>query len=139
MLNRIGKPMTDEIELAENPKPKVFYDGECPMCQREIKHYQSMRGADNLEWIDITCDTERLQDYGIDYDTAMARFHVLDGKGQWQTGAYGFAELWKHLPALSGVARVVSKLRLLALIDRVYTIFASWRLKSRQQDAEGQQ
>ena len=110
-------------------KPTVFYDGGCPLCNREIKHYRRLRGADNLLWIDIAEDEAALMAYGLDKDIAMARFHVMDVKGAWQTGAYGFAELWSHLPAYRWLAFSLRKLKLLSLLDVVYSRFAAWRLR----------
>jgi len=59
----------------------------------------------------------------------MARFHVRDAAGHWQIGAFGFAELWSHLPGYRWLARTLRLLRLLPLLDRVYASFARWRLR----------
>jgi len=109
----------------------VFYDGACPLCKREIGHYQSMRGADRIEWVDITRDSVRLREHGLSLDQAMARFHVLQSDGAWQTGAYGFAALWQRLPALRWLALILQRLRLLPVADWLYTRFARHRLKRR--------
>jgi len=62
---------------------KVFYDGQCPLCRREIRHYQRMRGADEIHWIDVTDDDAEIHTYGLSLDRALARFHVLDTRGLW--------------------------------------------------------
>ena len=110
--------------------PTVFYDGQCPLCSREIAHYRGLRGADNLRWVDITRDHEALTEHGLDYETAMARFHVRDAAGIWQTGAWGFAELWSNLPAYRWLAYLLRTIRLLPLLDRVYVVFARRRRRS---------
>lgn len=112
-------------------KPVVFFDGECPMCRREIAHYRRLRGADRLNWIDVSHDDRALASYGLDRAAAMARFHVRDAAGDWQTGAYGFAELWSQLPAYGWLAWLVRRLHLLPLLDRGYAGFARWRLRRR--------
>ncbi len=109
--------------------PTVFYDGACPLCSREIAHYQRLRGAENLKWVDVARADNLQATYGLRRDGAMARFHVLDANGNWRTGAWGFAELWSHLPAYRWLARTLRALRLLPLLDRVYTRFARWRLR----------
>ncbi len=109
----------------------VFFDGACPLCRREIAHYRRRRGAEGLVWIDIAQEDARLADFGLVRATAMARFHVLDRNGQWQTGAWGFAELWSRLPAYRWLARLLRGLRLLPLLDCAYTAFARWRLQRR--------
>lgn len=112
-----------------DPAATVFYDGACPLCRREIAHYRRLRGADRLAWIDIAGVNAPLATYGLSREGAMARFHVLDAAGRWQTGAFGFAELWSHLPAYRWLASTLRSLRLLPLLDRVYVRFARWRLR----------
>lgn len=93
-----------------------------------------LRGAENIEWIDIARNRNRLKGYALDFDEAMARFHVLDTESNWQTGAHGFIEMWLHLPAYRWLALTLKKLRLVVFLDKAYTRFAAWRLR-RQCDA----
>ena len=109
--------------------PTVFYDGQCSLSSREIDHYRRLRGADSLQWVDITQDQNSLTAHGLKRDKAMARFHVRDSGGKWQTGAWGFAELWSHLPTYRWLACTLRAMRLLPLLDRAYTIFARWRVR----------
>lgn len=109
--------------------PLVLFDGACPMCSREVAHYRRVRGADQVQWLDVANHADALPIDGIDRATAMARFHVRDRDGQWQTGAYGFAELWSHLRGYRVLSRIVSTLHLLPMLDAAYTRFARWRLR----------
>ena len=119
---------------AQSSRLTVLFDGGCPLCAREIRHYQDLRGGESVNWVDITESPELEQEYGISYQTAMARFHVRDESGQWQTGAYGFVTLWKRFTMFRWAAILLEKLRLVGLADRVYGIFARRRLKSRCAD-----
>ena len=127
--------MTTESPAASGSRPTspraplVLFDGACPMCSREIAHYRRVRGADKLQWLDVANEPGALPIGGVDRDTAMARFHVRDVNGRWQTGAYGFAELWAHLRGYRLLSLAVRKLHLLPLIDAAYTRFARWRLR----------
>ena len=116
---------------APMPQATVFFDGECPMCRREIDHYRHLRGADRLLWVDITREETMLEAHGLRRENAMARFHVRDASGIWHIGAWGFVELWSHLPAYRWLARLVRKLQLVPVMDRIYNRFARWRLKRR--------
>jgi predicted DCC family thiol-disulfide oxidoreductase YuxK len=111
--------------------PVVFFDGGCPMCRREIAHYRKLRGANQLLWVDIVESNKALANYGLSYSEAMARFHVLDTEGRWQTGAAGFVELWSHLPTYRWLAQTIRMLRLLPVLDAAYTPFARWRMRGR--------
>jgi len=115
-------------EIDKSAAATVFYDGNCPLCRREINHYRRLSGAGQLQWVDITGESSALNAYQLDRQSAMARFHVLDRHGNWQTGAWGFAELWSHLPAYRWLSISLRKLRLLPLLDYFYRHFARWRL-----------
>ena len=125
----------DGHSSAEASQPVVLFDGACPMCSREIAHYRSVRGAETIEWIDIAAPNAPLPLDGVSLDAAMARFHVRDGARQWQTGAFGFVEMWSHLAGYRHVARALRATRLVGLLDRAYGRFAVWRLK--RQCADG--
>ena len=124
--------MSAPPDIAREPTGvKVWYDGACPLCSREIRHYRHLRGAERLDWMDISRADAPIPIEGIDRATAMARFHVRDANGAWHSGAFGFAELWSHLPVYRWLARLVRSLRILPLADRAYTLFAAWRLRRR--------
>ena len=120
------------IEASDWPAiPTVFFDGSCPLCRREIAHYRRSRYADRLAWIDLSSDQATLEVHGLSRQEAMERLHVLDAAGNWQTGAWAFAELWSHLPRYRLLASLLRHTGLLPPLDRVYNVFARWRLRRR--------
>ena len=131
--------MADNIEnAAADPAPQrplVLFDGSCPLCSREIRHYRRVRGADRIRWLDISAGDTPMPIDGIDRAAAMARFHVRDPVGRWHGGAHGFAELWSHLRGYRHLSRLLRTLGLVPLLDRLYTRFARWRLRHRCQSA----
>lgn len=108
-------------------KPVVFYDGQCPICSREINHYKHRSGAENIDWIDVANHPELVNPYGLDQTTAMARFHVLDAAGEWRVGAAGFVSLWSNLGGYRHLATLVRTLRLQGLLDWGYAQWLRWR------------
>ena len=122
------------LPVPESSPVTVLFDGGCPLCAREIRHYQKLNGSESVNWVDITQSPELDQEFGVSYQSAMARFHVRDKQGKWQTGAYGFVTLWKHLRAFRWAAVLLETFRLVAFTDWVYGIFARRRLKSRCAD-----
>jgi predicted DCC family thiol-disulfide oxidoreductase YuxK len=118
-------------------KPVVLYDGGCPLCRREIDYYRRLDRAGRLVWVDIARQGAELDRCGITPEQAMARFHVRDDRGRWQTGAWGFAELWSHLPYFSVLGRLLHRLQLVGPLDLAYRRFARWRLRQRQGCASG--
>ena len=79
------------------PELTVYYDGSCPLCQREIAFYRGLRGADGLLWMDVSAGLPVGE--GISCETAMRRFHVKDAQGRLFSGGAAFARLWRALPA----------------------------------------
>ena len=120
--------MTESLLIEKTPRLTIFYDGSCPLCRREVQHYQQFPEADELCWLDVS-----RQDISFSIDAtfrekAMARFHVRDAAGQWFYGAYAFAELWSCLPYYKWLASFVRGSRILPALDFLYTRFARWRL-----------
>jgi predicted DCC family thiol-disulfide oxidoreductase YuxK len=124
--------MQDQVhDQPTGRRPLVLFDGGCPMCRREIAHYMRLRGAQQIEWVDIAAAATDLAALGVDRAEAMARFHVRDRSGRWQTGAHAFVELWSHLPGYAVLARGLRSVRLVGLLERAYQPFARWRLARR--------
>ena len=135
----MNSPVTSAVpsgtDLIIRPLATVFFDGSCPMCSREIKHYRNIRGSERIQWIDIAQEEHRLAAFNLTQQTAMARFHVLDGQYRWHTGAWGFIRMWSHLSYYRWLARIVTGLRLTAAIDRLYGYFSRWRLRRHCKDS----
>lgn len=79
-----------------SPELTVYFDGSCPLCQREIALYRRQRGAERLAWHDVSDGAPTGP--GLSCTDAMRRFHVRDAQGRLHSGAAGFARLWRSLP-----------------------------------------
>lgn len=83
---------------ADSPALTVYYDGACPVCSREIAHFQRQPGAQACQWVDAaSCPPEALGP-GLQRAQALGRFHVRLPDGRLLDGAPGFAALWLALP-----------------------------------------
>ncbi len=109
----------------------VFFDGGCPLCRREIDHYRNLHARSEICWIDITEPEAPLEQFSVDREQAMRRFHVLDQEGRFHIGAHGFVTLWAQLPYYRHLATVVRGLAMLPLLDRAYVRFADWHFGRR--------
>jgi predicted DCC family thiol-disulfide oxidoreductase YuxK len=114
-----------------NPRPVVFYDGDCPLCRREIAHYRRLDREARLCWVDAAAETELLARYDLSQQSAMAELHVLDTAGRWQRGVDAFLVIWQHLPGYHWLERVVRGLRLRRPLGFLYRRFAAWRYRRR--------
>ncbi len=109
----------------------MFYDGGCPLCRREVAHYQRLDTAQRIRWINIDSEPEVLDTFRIAHPEAMGRLHVLTPDGKIVTGAQAFATVWAALPYYRGLGYLVKRLRLLKPLDRLYALFARWRYHRR--------
>ncbi|EIC23660.1 thiol-disulfide oxidoreductase DCC family protein [Thiorhodovibrio frisius] len=126
-------PNQDTSMQNSNSPLRVLYDGGCPLCRREIAHYQRPRPGRPVDWIDIDADPSACESLGITRESAMARFHVLEGS-QIHTGAEAFVVLWSALPGWSLLAALARGLRLIPVMELGYAWFAQRRWKKRCQD-----
>lgn len=110
----------------------VIYDGGCPLCSREILHYQKFKSLKTIQWLDLTKEAEKLErEFGIQPLDALAQFHVMDGNRQWHKGADGFVLLWQALPYYRWLARFCIATHLLPLLRWGYAHFAAGHFKRR--------
>lgn len=105
----------------------VFYDGTCPLCRREIAFYRAMKGAEALDWIDISdASVEQLPE-GLTRERAMARFHVAAPGTGLLDGGDAFAALWSALPRTRWIGRIASLRVVRPLVRLGYEAFLKFR------------
>lgn len=112
-------------------KPKVFFDGGCPLCKREIEHYRRIDTEGSLEWIDISSDPQKLHSYHIQPDQALQILHGVNEKDRIVKGVDTFLLIWSNLPHYRNLAGLIEKLKLHKLLEYFYQLFAQWRFKKR--------
>jgi predicted DCC family thiol-disulfide oxidoreductase YuxK len=118
---------TSQPDAKSPPHLKIYFDGACPVCSREIAYYRGQPGANACEWIDASSCDEALLGPDLSRDAALARFHVRRADGELVDGIRGFATLWKALPRTAWLGRIASFGPMPALLDRAYTLFLGVR------------
>ncbi len=93
--------MTDDAKLT------VLYNGACPICSREIDAYRRSAEAEGLDIAFEDLNTADLDAWGVDRETARRRLHLREG-GRVRGGLDAFVALWRVLPRLGWLARLVS-------------------------------
>ena len=112
-------------------RTRMFYDGGCPLCRREVAHYRRLDRRGRIDWVDISQDPETLAALGVTLEQAMARLHVQDRQGRLLTGVPAFAAVWDELPGYRHLARLVRALGLVPALDWGYARFARRRYARR--------
>ena len=101
----------------------VFFDGACPLCRREIAFYQKRKGADLIEWFDVS-ETQGPTVAGtLSKCDALKRFHVRDESGDIHSGARAFAMLWTKLRSFRFLGVVASTPPIVWLLEFFYRGF----------------
>ena len=113
--------------MERSTQVKVFYDGACPICQREIGYYQTCRGAEAIDWVDVSgADALRLP-ASLDQETALARFHVQTETGKVLDGAAAFVALWGRLERFRLLEKLLNNRPTLWLLNQVYALLLKVR------------
>ena len=110
-------------------KLTIFFDGECPLCKREINFLQSRNKKGFLSFIDInTSDFYLDLKYGITYKQAMERIHAFKSDGSLIKDIKVFQEAY----TLIGLGWIYAPTKLPIFdkfIEFIYGIWAKYRLK----------
>lgn len=118
------------------PTFTVLYDGDCPLCTREIAMLRRIdRGRDRLGVIDIAADEFDPSHYGRDLDTLMGRIHGVLSDGTVIEGV----EVFRRAYAAVGRGWVLNWTRLRPFVrpvDAAYRWFARNRLKLTGREAD---
>ena len=116
------EPMTEQAF-------EVFFDGQCPLCRREIDMLQRLdRGRGRIACTDIASPTFDPATLGVDREQLMARIHGRLPNGTLVEGV----EVFRQLYAAVGFRRAVAATRVPGvshLLDVAYDIFARNRLR----------
>lgn len=112
-------------------KPLILFDGSCPLCRREISHYQRLDKRNRIIWQDIHQAGSLLQHHNITTEQAMRSLHALDGRGKTRTGVAAFLLIWDHLPGYRWLSAIIRAVKLQSLLEKLYRRFAGWRYRRR--------
>lgn len=111
-------------------KIKLLYDGECPLCVREVNFLTKKdAGRGIVNFVDIAAlDYDPKDNANIDFATAMGRIHGILPDGTVIKNVEVFRRVYEELGM--GWIYGITKLPILgAIADWLYGIWADWRLK----------
>lgn len=109
---------------------KLLYDGECPLCLREVNFLQKRdAGRGKVAFVDIAADDYNPEENaGIDFETAMGRIHGVLPDGTVIKNVEVFRRVYEALGM--GWVYAITKLPILgALANFIYGIWADLRLR----------
>jgi len=76
---------------------EVFYDGDCPLCKREIDLLRYFDRKKRILFTDIAAENFRPESLGLSMETLMDRIHGRDARGNMVEGVEVFRRLYMAL------------------------------------------
>jgi predicted DCC family thiol-disulfide oxidoreductase YuxK len=115
---------------------EVFYDGDCPLCAREVRMLRRLDSRERLRFVDIAAPGFDRGSVGVTWEALMDRIHARLPDGTLVEGV----EVFRRLYAAVGFGPLVALTRLpgvAPLLDLGYRWFAKNRLRLTGRCADG--
>ena len=104
-------------------KVEVWFDGDCPLCRREIALMRRLDRRGAIRFQDVARGEGACP---IDRAELLARFHARED-GRMLSGAAAFAAMWRAIPLLRPLGLLARNRRVLAVLERLYLVFLKVR------------
>jgi len=111
-------------------KIKLLYDGQCPLCVREVNFLKAQdRDRGLIAFVDISDRTyDPAKEGGVGYEAAMGRIHAVKADGTVIQNLEVFRQIYETL----GLGWVYAATRLPGIgtiAEGLYGLWADWRLR----------
>jgi predicted DCC family thiol-disulfide oxidoreductase YuxK len=125
-----GVDGTDKENKPVDWKIKMLYDGDCPLCMREVNMLKerSKKNGEVINFVDICArDYSPEENSNIDFETAMGRIHAIRRGGEVLTNIAAFRALYEEV-GLGWVYAITYNQPWASIADSVYDFWAKYRL-----------
>jgi len=120
---------TQSMSAAKSWQIKLLYDGECPLCLREV-NFLRKRDAERgiVAFVDIADERYTPEAHGgVDFKTSLGRIHAVLPDGKIINNVEVFRSVYETLGM--GWIYAATKLPVIgSIVDTLYGIWADWRL-----------
>lgn len=103
---------------------KVWFDGACPLCLREIALLRRLDRRGSITFVDVAAGAD--PSCPIDRAQLLARFHAEED-GVVLSGAAAFAAMWRAIPLLRPFGLAARHPAALRLLEAAYVRFLKIR------------
>ena len=113
------------------PKPyplTVYFDGECPICRREINLMKMANRKKHLAFVDFSTSSYLPSDHGLNQCDLGKVIHARWADGTLITGVEIFREMWEAI-GFGFLSRLTRRPAVNKVLVRAYAWFAKNRLK----------
>jgi len=103
---------------------KVWFDGACPLCRREIALMRRLDRRGAIAFVDVAQGAD--PSCPIDRAVLLARFHAEED-GMVHDGAAAFAAMWRVIPLLRPLGLLARNDAVLRVLEAAYLRFLKLR------------
>ncbi|MFN9632618.1 MAG: thiol-disulfide oxidoreductase DCC family protein [Erythrobacteraceae bacterium] len=103
---------------------KVWFDGACPLCRREIALLRRLDRRGAIAFVDVAQGAD--PSCPIDRAALLARFHAEED-GMVHDGAAAFAAMWRVIPLLRPLGLLARNDAVLRVLEAAYLRFLKLR------------
>ena len=103
---------------------KVWFDGACPLCTREIALMRRLDRPGAITFVDVAAGAD--PSCPIDRAALLARFHAEED-GVLHNGAAAFAAMWRAIPVLRPLGLAARNPAVLRVLEAAYLQFLKVR------------
>lgn len=115
--------MSIQTDATMTAKAVVWFDGDCPLCVREISLIRRLDRRGAITFVDLA----RGEGCPLDRDAMLRRFHAQEPGQPIVSGAEAFAVMWRATPALRPLGLLARQPAILWLLERLYRVFLTVR------------
>ena len=123
--------MDSSSTITGSPGPsahfEVFFDGDCPLCAREIQLLRWLDRHHRIQFTDIATPDFSPSAVGRELSTLMGEIHGRNDRGEWVVGVEVFRQLYGAV-GFGPLVRVSRLAPFAWLLDKAYAVFARNRL-----------
>lgn len=102
------------------PELRVWFDGDCPLCRREIALIRGLDRRGAIEFVNVARGEAICP---IDRSELLRRFHAQERDGPIVSGAAAFAAMWRAVPLLRPLGLIARWPPALWLLEAAYRGF----------------
>ncbi|KAI3430004.1 uncharacterized protein J3R85_008515, partial [Psidium guajava] len=119
-----------ERQSLQDWKIKMLYDGDCPLCMREVDMLRERnKRYGTIKFVDISsAGYSPEENQGLDYKTVMGRIHAILSDGTVVTDVEAFRRLYEQV-GLGWVYAITKYEPIATVADAVYGVWAKYRLQ----------
>lgn len=92
------------MTTSDSQKITVYFDGQCPVCSREVGLYRRLDRRNLIAWRDLAGPGDPLRGEPFTLAAALQLLHVKSADGTLQIGMDAHLLMWQRLPGLNTLA-----------------------------------